>query len=427
MTDPDFLNPPIEVIATSPRREMLMSRLKSAGLRPYDGRNDPRNEDPMLIDAASMTGAHLHQVKKQMARQTGRVVILLAGADAPLLQDAIILTHDSDLSTIPARLEVARRKESRLEEVRLRAQSAEELIGRSIQYFDEEPANVLFVGDGSSHYLALSAALKTLDVSVTASLTTITARDYLLERNFSCVLLNLDESSPSAMAFLRELTNDHMLASVPIFIMVRSRSERSIEQQAAFAAATEVINSDQPILELADTISMLAEFHKAATPMTPDLIENNRIKDRITGLFTSEYLEHHLQNQIDSTHIRPMSLSFLTLQMSSPSDGNTAARNALPELAKQILPEMRQTDCAGRINWSTIGISLRDTPYSGGVRLAQRLVDKLGGVALSKFDAPLGYGGSLSWRVIEKRSYHSAKDLFQAGTQGPNTRIVQAA
>ena len=427
MTDPDFLNPPIEVIATSPRREMIMSRLKSAGLRPYDGRNDLTNDDPMLIDAASMSGTQLHQIKRQMARQSGRVVILLADSDAPMLQDAIIITHETELASIPARLEVARRKQSRLDEVRLRARSAENLIGTPIKCFNNEAANVLFLGDGSSRFLALSAGLKSLDVSVTASLTALTARDYLVQRRFSCVLLDLDEGSKGTMAFLKSFADDHLLASVPIFIMARSRANRSPDQQETLANATEIIDADQPIMELADTVSMLAEYHKAATPMTPDLTVDSRIHDRMTGLFTSEYLKHHLQNQIDSAQDSLTPHSFLTLQMASPIDGNTTARKALPELAKHILAEMRQTDCAGRIDWSTIGISLRDTSYSGGVRLAKRLIEKLGGENLSMLNTPLGAGGSLAWRVIEKRRYHSADDLFQAGTRGPQTRIVQAA
>lgn len=427
MTNPDFLNPPIEVVATSPRLQMIVSRLKSAGLRPYESRNEPNNEDPILIDAASMNGTQIHQLKRQMVHQSDRIRVVLASPDAPTLPDAIILTHESELSSIPARLEVIRRKLDRLTEVRLRAKTAEDITGSQIKCYSDAPASILYLGDGSSRFLAISGGLKSLDVSVTAALTALTARDYLSERKFSCILVDIDEGAANALRFLRDFAGDHFASCVPVFAMIRSGTNRSLDQQAALANATEVIDADLPIMEIADTISMLAEYHKAATPLTPDLATDPRIKDRMTGLFTSAYLKQHLQNQIDSTEGQLMPLSFLTLQLASSHDGNTAARKALPALAKHVLADMRQTDCAGRMNWSTIGISLRNTPYAGGVKLAKRLVDQLGGSELSALGTPLGSSGSLSWRVTEKRRYHSADDLFKTGIKGPQTRIIQAA
>ena len=427
MTDPEFLNPPIEVIATSPRLEMIKSRLKSAGMRPYEGRNELGNQDPLLIDTESMNGAQLHQIKRQMARNNERVTIMLASPDVPLMQDAIILSKESELSSIPARLEVARRKQDRLKEVRLRAKTAENIVGQQIKCYDDQPARILFLGDGSSRFLALSAAMKSLGVSITAALTALTAQDYLAQHDFSCVLVDVDEGTASALAFLNEITDDHFLSRVPVFTLVRAGTSRSAEQQATLANATEVISSDLPIMDVADTVSMLAEYHKAATPLTPDLTNDTRIHDRMTGLFTGDFLNQHLQNQIESAEGELLPLSFLTLQLASPQDGNTAARKALPELARFVLADLRQTDCAGRMNWSTIGISLRNTSYAGGVRLAKRIVEKLGGTDLAALKTQLGHGGSLSWRVIEKRRYHNAGDLFKAGTSGPHTRITQAA
>lgn len=427
MTDPAFLNPPIEVIATSPRLEMIKSRLKSAGLRAYEARNDMSNEDPILIDTASMSGTQIHALKRQIARKMDRVIFVLASTGAPLLQDAIILTNEIELASIPLRLQAEQRKRDRLKEVRLRARTAEEIAGTKVKCVSEAPASVLFLGNGSSRFLALLGGLKALGVSVTAALTALTARDLLNEHRFSCVLVDIDEGATSAFDFLKNFTDDHVLTAVPVLAMIRSGVKRTLEEDAALANATEIIDADLPILDVADTVSMLAEYHKAATPMTPDLSSDYRIHDRMTGLFTAVYLKRHLQNQIDSVQDHPAPMSFMTLQLSSPNDGNTAARKALPELAKYVMAELRQTDCAGRIDWSTIGVCLPSTPYGGGVRIARRLVEKLGGLELSALKAPLGPGSTLSWRIIEKRSYHSADELFKAGTKGPQTRIIQAA
>ena len=406
---------------------MIKSRLKSAGLRPYDARDEVTNEDPLLIDAASMSGLQFRIVRRQIARENKRTIILLASPGAPVLKDAIIITHASELASIPARLEVTRRKRDRLAEVRLRARTAKAIAGPAVTCCSPDPANILFIGNGSSRFLALSAAMKSLDVSVTAALTALTARDYLTQRGFSCVLVDVDDGASNANDFLRDFAGNHLLSSLPVFAIVRTGAKRSLEQQAALANATEIINGDLPIMELADSITMLAEYHKAATPMTPDLTKDGRIHDRMTGLFTADFLKQHLAGQLESTRDQLQPLSFMTLQLASPADGNTAARKALPELAKYVINELRQTDCAGRLDWSTIGVSLRDTSYAGGVMLAKRLVSILGGANLSALETSLGYGGALSWRIIEKRNYHSAEDLIHAGTKGPQTRIIQAA
>lgn len=427
MSSPEFLNPPIEVIATSPRLDMIKARLKSGGLRPYEAREDEINEDPLLIDAKSMTGTQLLQIRRLIARKMDRTIILLADPGAPLLADAIIITDDNELSSVPARLKVAARKRDRLREVRLRAQTAREIVGSRVKCYSDDPANMLYLGDGSSRFLAMTAAMKSFGVTVTAALTPLTAFDYLANQSFSCVLVDLDDGARRSLDFLQEYSGDFQLSNIPVFATIRSGERRSLEQQAALANATEIIDSDAPITNIAEQISMMAEYHKASTPMTPEMSDDNRLQDRITGLFTDTYLTRHLENQLIDADDYVLPLSFMTLQLSSPNDGNTTARKSLPTLSKFVLNEMRQTDCAGRLDWSTIGVSLRNTGYSGGVQLARRLLKKLGGDQLSTLGLSEGANCALSWRVIERRAYHSAEDLLIAGKKGPTTRIIRAA
>ena len=427
MTSTEFLNPPIEVIATSPRLDMIKARLKAGGLRPYNSRDDANNEDPLLIDAMSMDGAQLVHIRKIIARRMGRITILLADPGAPLLEDAIIITSESELSSVPARLQVAERKKDRLREVRLRAHTAREMLGNRVKCFTDEPASMLYFGDGSSRFLALSAALKTYGISVTAALTPLTALDYLASRKYSCVLVDLDEGAGRSLDFLAEFNGDFQLSSVPIFATIRAGQARSPEQESALANATEIIDSNAQIMEIAEKISMLAEYHKAATPMSPEMIADGRVHDRMTGLFTAEYLKKHLDNQFIDAQDFLLPLSFMSLQLSSPNDGHSTARKTMPKLAKFISADIRQTDCAGRLDWATIGISLRNTGYSGGVQLARRLMKRLGGDALPNLGIPASANCTLAWRVIERRAYHSASDLIIAGTKGPQTRIIRAA
>jgi len=161
--------------------------------------------------------------------------------------------------------------------------------------------------------------------------------------------------------------------------------------------------------------------------MSPDMTNDHRVHDRMTSLFTGEFLECHLENQIESLADELSPHSFMTLQLSSMNDGNAAARKALPQLARMLMSELRQTDCAGRIDWSTIGVSLRGTSYAGGVQLAERFMAKLNGERFSPAAISLPAGVTLVWRIIEKRRYHSAIDLINAGKKGPQTRVLYAA
>ena len=427
MSNPEFLYPPIEVVATSPRLDMIKARLRSSGLQPYDHRNDAGQDDPILIDAASITGEQLVQIRRLIARKAARIVILLAEANAPILEDAITINGDAELASVPARIAVEFRKRDRLREVRLRAQTARELVGARVKCFSDEPASILYLGNGSSRFLALGAAMKTFGVSITAALTPLTAFDYLAQNNFSCVLVDIEESSDRTLEFLSEFHGDFQLSNVPVFTMIRGGSKRTEQQQYALANATEIIDSDPSIMKVAEDIAMMAEYHKAATPMSPEITNDSRVHDRMTGLFTEGYLKQHLENQLIDAEDYLLPITFLSLQLTSPADGNTGARKALPALAKFIEANIRQTDCAGRLNWTTIGVSLRNTGHNGATQLARRLQDKVGGDSLSALKLPDDVKCTLSWRAIERRAYHSATDLLVAATKGPQSRIIRAA
>ena len=80
---------------------------------------------------------------------------------------------------------------------------------------------------------------------------------------------------------------------------------------------------------------------------------------------------------------------------------------------------LRETDCAAAFGAGTIVVSLPSTPYRGGVRLAERIAERVARTAdLS--------GLTLSWRVVERRAYHTPKTLLGAGLTGPYSKIEAA-
>ena len=75
MFDLSYLDPPIEVAATSPRLDMIMSRLRTSGMRPYaaEAPIDFNAVEPLLLDIRSLDAETLGRVAR--ARSMGLSVV----------------------------------------------------------------------------------------------------------------------------------------------------------------------------------------------------------------------------------------------------------------------------------------------------------------------------------------------------------------
>lgn len=427
MTNEEFLDPPIEVLAASPRLEMIKSRLKSAGMRPYTARAELHADDPLLIDAASVSADQLRHVRKQIARESGRPMVLLAAGGVPLLTDTITLSGDAEIGAVPMRLAVLRRRKDRESEGKLRIRTAETISSTFVRHTESVSPRVLFVGDGSSRFLALTAALKSRAIPVTAAFTALTANAYLEGEIFASVVVCIDDGSQSAFDFLHSFADDYLRSCVPVFALIHNRQKRSAAEQAALSNATEIIDASLPIQDAAARIATLAEYHASITPIRPGSTTDKRINDRATGLFTAEFLEQHLRNQLEVTRHTLSPLSFMTLQMTPRPESHLEADTILAHVARISARHLRETDCAGRLDTHTIGISLRHTSYAGGVTLARRIMRDLVETTTQEHGYDLYGETELSWRIVEKRRYHSAHDLITSGKTGPKAHIVTAA
>ena len=422
MIDPIFLTSPIELIATSPRREMVLSKLRAAGLRPYDAREKLSQTDPLFIDAASATSAQLKRVHRQFTRITERSVVLLSDGSTPPMPNVIQIFKIGDIKGIPALLELAARKRLRQQEVHLRARTAKQIAGHDIKAVCSDELDVLFLGDGSPDYLALVAGLRRENINVTAALTALTAHQYLYDKRFDGLIVDVRKTSKVGARFLLDHVPADVSGSVPVYAL-RERTAPAPEHLGEkLTSVTELVDMDPDIGRLSQTLADMANYHAALTPLSPEQISDFRIRDQFSPLFSAGFLERHLQNQIEQVSDTPTPLCLMTVQVTSRADGNAAARETMPVLAGTLLKALRQTDCAARLDWSTIGVSLANTSYAGGVRLAQRLI-----TLLEEMHPAILQDCKLDWRVIERRAYHSISDLIKIGKTGPQTRIFNAA
>lgn len=422
MTYPIYVTSPIEVIAASPRLEMIQSRLRDTGLRPYQMAETLHQSDALFIDAVSASQEQLKAVHRQITRTTDRTIVLLADGATPPIPNVIQIFSISDIDSIPALLDMAARKRHRLQEVNLRAQTAKQIAGHVVDVPHDENINLLFLGDGSSDFLALVGALRRENITITAALTSLTAYQYLRDHTFHGLVVDIRGRAKLGAEFLKTYMPSDIAAQVPVYAIRDKAKADPLNASEQFSSITELIDTDRDIDRLARTICDLANYHASVTPLTPTKIDDYRIRDQFSPLFSATFLERHLHNQIETVSDTPTHLSLMTLQITSRADGNTAGREAMPIIAQSLQNALRQTDCAARLDWSTIGVSLTNTSYAGGVKLAQRLVE-----LLEDKHPDILRRCRLDWRVIERRAYHSVSDLLAIGKTGPQTRIFRAA
>ena len=120
MSDLSFFDPPIEIAAESPRLEVIASRLRASGMRPYPASApiDFSAPDPLLIDIGTATRSTLEALSRAAMVQVHRPVVLLdtASAHLPNSGETIILRRDQDLAALKARLTALARRASRVRE-----------------------------------------------------------------------------------------------------------------------------------------------------------------------------------------------------------------------------------------------------------------------------------------------------------------------
>ena len=285
--------------------------------------------------------------------------------------------------------------------------------------------DILYLGDGSAFFLALQVALRSKDINLTAALSYATACDNLEKHRFSAVLIDLSESSAQGVQLLERANLDSRIAGLPVYVCVRDENALSPRAQAAIANATEVLTPGATPSDTADRVTLLAHARASARPVEPRSRLASAMCDLATGLFSRKFFDVHLPRQMQSTDIREAPLTLLTLRLRSKDDDHSA-RGALPELADILKPMIRETDCAARLDSTTIAISMPDAPYAGAVRMAEKIIAALGGDQLGMVGTPLPFGGTLGWRAVERRKYHDADKLIASATNGPFSRIRAA-
>ncbi|MEM9668291.1 MAG: hypothetical protein AAF950_05140 [Pseudomonadota bacterium] len=410
-----ILTPSIEIVATSPRLEMLKTRLRALGFGAHDHSDPKASPEPLLIDLASASTNDVKAAHQQVLRGVDRPFIIVGG-DAPLrLEGAIVLPGDAYLEHLSGKLRRYYRRRDAERETQLRASNVEAISGFAPKKGTRTKPRLLFVGGGSIRFLALQTALKGAEIDVVTAFTMPMALDHLAAQSFTAVVMDLHEDSG-------DFTGEDLLLgphgtgpAQPLFCLGKQGFEPGTEDHPLVFLASEIIDSDRPLEEVSEELLQLTFHHHGSAPLAASDVSDTKVRCRLTGLFTPNFFETHLGAQLRQSEHALEPLTLITLSLSSKGDNNAAARRALPEIAQKLNRHVRQTDCAARLDWTTLGISLRRTAYLDATRLVERY-------AASQIEAGMPESISLAWRVCEKRRTHSASSLIAAAIATPQIR-----
>jgi len=416
MFDLSYLDPPIEVAATSPRLDMIMSRLRTSGMRPYaaEAPIDFNAVEPLLLDIRSLDAETLGRVARARSMGLPRPLVVLApAAGAADLTDALVIRRDRDLVQLRARLASQTRRAAREAEFRIRRETADAFGLKRAPVDPDMVPEVLYLGDGGAGFLALQSALRAEGVSVTAALSVRTARDYLETGRFAAMLTDLTPRASGSAAFIDWTSPDAALAGAPLFALTDPESDLTEQQLSALAICSDLVEFGGEPEALAARIAGMIRRYVATAPDLPQMKMSSPVVDPLTGLYRRAFIESHLQQQmhLSDTSSQPLSILAVRIEAETPQP--------IGRFAKAVRKRLRDTDCPAMHSPGTLVISMPMTPYRGGVKLAERLVR--GAAREAELDV-----SQISWRVVEKRAYHSVQTLLGASLAGPFTRAYAA-
>lgn len=375
-----FDAPVMHVVSESPRLEMLQARLRQAGIRPVPVRGNylPPDSAPALIDLLTRD--------IQVQPEDNRVLVTIGKQlDAPNKSE-IHLTDVGQIATLPARLAIRQREHLRRREIQLRARTSEKFAPTAPAAQPREKPRVLWLGHDAPFLNAIKASLASDDITLVAAISQLTAEDYLISGAFSTIVLCPSSMDDEAAKLLRTIKQIPMAQPPQVVLLLRP--------DLANAFGHDIAGADQ-IVDLSPDLDFVAKRIQTIC-MTPDTAADASYglsvsaQDPSTGLVSRDYLESHVEAQMAQADRLATSLSLIAVQFPSQAD--------VKVLAQSVKPLLRETDLAARLDNSHICITLPNTQYRGAVVLARRIEETL--------------DLAVTWRVIERRQFHTLKTLL---------------
>ncbi|MEQ3747183.1 MAG: diguanylate cyclase [Henriciella sp.] len=393
LIDRRFDDPVIEVAAQSPRLEMLMTRLRHAGMRPIPvttvAANSP--DDPVLIDLATAPDA-------MPAAQT-RLTITLGDTQANTKGD-IHLSNINLLHTLPARMAIRKREQTRQREADRRTRTAQRLGLSTRQSATKAAPRLLWLGQNAAFLNPLKSALKSAGVDLVAALSRLTAEDYLAKGGFDAVIVYPSTAGDEASQLLARYVKADHAPKTKLVLLTSPETSASIET-GRLDNVDQILDLINDPEKLSRELIAYAQRHTKTAPKTNRLTAT--IREQGTKLASRAFLEAHLETQIQDADASGERLCLIAL--------NAPDAATLKRLSETIQPMLRETDLAARLDKDHICITMPATPYRGAVALARRIEASM--------------DTDINWRVVERRRFHTLKTLLGGLTAKSHMSLAQ--
>lgn len=398
LNDQRFDAPVIHVVSESPRLEMLQTRLRQAGLRPVPVRGSylPPDSAPALIDNLTH--------RDEFDGLDNRLIVTIGKQGMSTIHSDIHLVDVAQIESLPARLAIRQRETQRQREIQLRARTAEKFgasatsgsvpVGR---------ARVLWLGQDAPFLNAIKSNLAEAQVTLVAAISRLTAEDYLASGRFQTLVLCPASANDEAAKLLTRVKSMQLVTIPRVVLLLRPELAGQISSDD-MSNADEILDLSADLESIANNLHALS--HEVLVERDTQQIPAGMIEDHATGLVSRDYLESHLEAQMEQADrlLTPLSVVAFTL----------TPEHDIRAVALTIKSMLRDTDLAARLDSQHVCITLPETAYRGAVVLSRRIEEAV--------------GGRLTWRAIERRQFHTLKTLIGGLTaKSPFTRQRSAS
>ncbi len=380
--------------------------------------------DAVLIDALGRNTDEIVKLAKQLKKDS-------APRPLPIIvvSDSIEQTHAELFSSVlyppihPAQLVVRVQSALRLcimeEEVSLRGQTMTELgikhVAPPVIAKNEEPISILFTGGAAAQFIAIKNALEEAGAEVTAALTSFTAFDYLHDKNFDVILLNVLKDLEPAFTIASAMRRNTRLFHVPAIMLVDMPSFSSVDEAFARGASDLINQSDGADIARQRILNLGHERRRREqVKQSFEALRGTDIMDGKSGLFAPKFFARHLNRTTRQARLinRPLSLSVVRT-VAPPGIARKYVEAARRQFGSMLRHLVRAEDMAARIEPGVFCVLMPGASKSPARAAARRIEGVVECTAFESGASDKPFQLELEVEVLELRPRETPDDLMR--------------
>ncbi|MBL4616898.1 MAG: diguanylate cyclase [Robiginitomaculum sp.] len=381
------------------------------------------NVGAVLIDAIGRDPLEIEELCKALkASIPERTLPIIAVSDNVALETSDLLASVLFPPVHPAQLAARVQSVLRLalmeEEVQLRTLTLEELGLKPDtdinSPFDQLPISILFTGGAAPQFISLKNSLETAGVEVTAALTSFTAFDYLHDKTFDVIVLNVLKELEPAFTIASAMRRNTRLFHVPAVMLVNPSSFNEVDEAYARGASDLVSSGHGPEVVRQRILNLASDRRRREQVKQQfEAIKSPAVIDSVSGLFTAQFFAKHLARATDVANKLNRPLSLCVIRAVPPSGTAEAKVEAARKQFGGMLQHLvRAEDMAARIDPSVFTILMPGGSKQSAQLAAKRIEGVVDCTAFESDDPEKPFQLELEIEVLELQSRETPDHLL---------------